>query len=203
MTEMPPEKSLLFILSGPVGIGKTTLCDRMLEELSPRVQRVITATTRAPRSGEKHGVDFYFMSDEVFKKRLKAGEFCENAIVHNNNYGVLKEAIYDKLEQNIDLLINIDVQGAETLRKVSEDDPILKGRVISIFVMPKDEAQLRKRVESRGLDDKAEIERRLTVAKKEVTHWPKYDYCIPSGPKEDDFACLLSLYAAEKLRIRL
>jgi len=202
MTEAPPEKSLLFIVSGPAGSGKTTLCERMLEELSPRVQRVITATTRDPREGEQDGKDYYFLDKDTFEKRVSQGDFYEHAKVFDKRYGVLKEEVMDKLNQNIDLLLNIDVQGAETIRNASNDDPGLKGRVISIFIMPKDHKELRKRLEGRGQDKKEEIEKRLKIAEEEIKHWNKYDYCIPSGTKEEDFACLMSLYAAEKLRVR-
>lgn len=202
MTEGQSDIGLVFIVSGPAGSGKTTLCNRMLSELHPRVQRVITATTRPPREGENDGVDYYFLSQEEFDKRVNAGEFYEHAKVHTYNYGILKKEITKKLEQNIDLLINIDVQGARTLRKAAEEDPQLKGRVISIFVMPQSVEELRTRLTGRGLDENEEIERRLKVAENEVKDWNRYDYSIPSGTKEEDFACLMSLYAAEKLRVR-
>ncbi|OAI50231.1 guanylate kinase [Opitutia bacterium SCGC AG-212-L18] len=202
MIELLQDKALVFIVSGPAGSGKTTLCHRMLADLSPRIQRVVTATTRQSRSGEVHGVDYYFLSKEEFIKSINAGEFYEYAQVHSYYYGILKHEIKAKLKNNIDLLINIDVQGAETLRKITQEDPDLKGRVVSIFIMPPNMKVLNERLKLRGLDVQEEIERRLTVAQGEVQHWPFYDYCIPTGTKEEDFACLLSIYAAEKLRVR-
>lgn len=202
MTEVSPGKTLVFIVSGPAGSGKTTLCGRMLAELFPRVQRVITATTRPPREGEVNGGDYYFFSNEEFEKAVEQEKFYEHAKVHSYRYGILKQEIRDKLNQNIDLLINLDVQGAETLRRVAAEDPDLKDRVVSIFIMPLSVDVLSERLKTRGLDANDEIERRLNVAQKEVKYWASYNYCIPTGTKEEDFACLLSIYAAEKVRVR-
>lgn len=202
MTEAPVDQALVFIVSGPAGSGKTTLCDRMIKELSPRIQRVITATTRPPRQGEVNGVDYYFFSQQEFEEAVSKGRFYEYAKVHSYYYGVLKEEIKSKLAKNIDLLINIDVQGAETLRMAARENPELQKRVISIFIMPTTVEVLKDRLQGRGLDAQEEIERRLQVAQQEVQYWTSYDYCIPSQTKEEDFSCLLSLYAAEKLRVR-
>lgn len=202
MTEAPADQALMFIVSGPAGSGKTTLCERMIKELSPRMQRVITATTRPPRQGEVNGLDYYFLSEDEFKNAIHQGKFYEHAKVHSYNYGVLKEEINSKLAKNIDLLINIDVQGAETLRMAAKENPELKNRVISIFIMPIAIEVIKDRLQGRGLDTQEEIERRLEVAQQEVRYWTSYDYCIPSQTKEEDFSCLLSLYAAEKLRVR-
>lgn len=202
MTEFSLDKALVFIVSGPAGSGKTTICARMLAELSPRIQRVITATTRPPRNGEINGVDYYFLTNQEFENAVNQGKFYEHAKVHSYHYGILKHEIKNKLDQNIDLLINIDVQGAETLRTVTSKDPDLKDRMVSIFIMPSSVDVLSDRLKTRGLDHGEEIERRLNVAQKEVQYWTFYNYCIPTGTKEEDFACLLSIYAAEKLRVR-
>ncbi len=203
MTEVPIDQALIFIVSGPAGSGKTTLCERMIAELSPRIQRIITATTRPPRQNEINGVDYYFLSHEEFQEAVQKEKFYEHAKVHSYNYGILKEEIKNKLDQNIDLLINLDVQGAETLRKITQLDPELHKRVISIFIMPPTVDVLESRLQGRGLDNHEEIERRLQVAQTEVQYWTSYDYCIPTQTKEEDFACLLSLYVAEKLRVRV
>jgi guanylate kinase len=202
MTELPQNKTLIFIVSGPAGSGKTTLCGRMIAELSPKIQRIITATSRPPREGEVNGTDYYFLSNEEFEAAIQEDKFYEHAKVHSYHYGILKQEIKNKLAQNIDLLINLDVQGAETLRKVANDDPDLKNRIVSIFIMPLSVNVLNERLQTRGLDAKEEIERRLDVAQEEVRFWASYDFCIPTGTKEEDFASLLSIYLAEKLRVR-
>lgn len=202
MTKLSPSKTLIFIVSGPAGSGKTTLCSRMLAELSPKIQRVITATTRPPRSGEVNGIDYYFLTNDEFDNAVNHGKFYEHAKVHSYRYGILKQEIKDKLAHNIDLLINLDVQGAETLRKAAGQDPDLNDRIVSIFIMPLSVNVLSERLKTRGLDANEEIERRLSVAHKEVQYWTSYNYCIPTGTKEKDFDSLLSIYAAEKLRVR-
>ena len=202
MTERLEEKSLIFVVSGPAGSGKTTLCDRMLKELSPQIRRVITATTRVPRRGEENGKDYYFLTEDEFKKKANDEQFYEHAYVHSNRYGILKEEIIKKLDENIDLLINIDVQGAVTLRKAAMNDAQLKGRMVTIFIMPPSVEELRNRLGQRGQDSNEIIEQRLEVAKNEIKEWNDYDYCILSKTKEKDFNSLMSIYNAEKLRIR-
>ena len=201
MIEFPQDESLLFIVSGPAGSGKTTLCDGILKTLNPRMQRVITATTRDPRPGEEYGVDYYFLEKDVFKKKLDNDEFYEHAQVHDYFYGSLKEEVCNKLAQNVDLLLNIDIQGAEAFRKASDEDQTIKERVITIFIMPPNIKELQSRLNKRGESDE-EIQLRLKTAEKEVGEWAQFDYCIPSTTKDDDFACLLSIYGAEKLKVR-
>ena len=190
--------ALLIIVSGPAGSGKTTVCDCMIEAFSPGLQRVITSTTRAPRQGEEHGKDYYFFTDEEFEERVKAGQFYEWAPVHNHSYGCLKSDITDKLNRNIDLLLNIDVQGAATIRRAAEVEPRPIGRMLSVFIMPGSIEQLRERLLSRGQDDKAEIERRLQTARKESADGENFDYRIITGTRDEDFNRLRDIYMAEK-----
>ena len=155
---------LLLIISGPAGSGKTTLCDRILKDFHPQIQRVITATTRPPRKGEKNGVDYHFLNPESFSAHEKANDFYETAEVYNHHYGSLKSAIREKLTQETDLLLNIDVQGAASFRKAAQDDSLLKGRLISVFLMPPSMEELHSRMTKRGLDDPAIIQKRLKTA---------------------------------------
>jgi guanylate kinase len=192
-------RSLLLIVSGPAGSGKTTLCDRLLAEFAPRLKRVVTATSRPPRPGEVNGVDYHFLSAEEFGKRVENGEFYEHAHVHTHSYGVLREAVLKDLE-SCDLLLNIDVQGAATFRKSARIDDRLAGRLASIFIMPASIDQIRERLVGRGSDDEAEISRRLETAKKEIGERSHYDYCIPSGSREHDYEAIRSIYLAETLR---
>ena len=189
---------MLMVVSGPAGSGKTTLCERMLDEFGPALQRVITSTTRAPRQGEIHEKDYYFFTEEEFDERVKEAAFYEWAQVHNHRYGSLKSEIHDKLNRDIDLLLNIDVQGASTFRRAAEETPLPAGRLVTIFIMPQSIEQLRARLISRGLDNRTEIERRLQTAAKEMAESDHFDHCIITADREEDFARLRDIYQTEK-----
>jgi len=107
---------IIILISGPAGIGKTTVCESLLAEFSPGLERVVTATTRAPREGELDGVDYHFLSTEEFGQKVLANEFYEHALVHARRYGTLKSEIRRRLEMGVDLLLNVDVQGFEAFR---------------------------------------------------------------------------------------
>ena len=201
---MPPPTqtpALLLIVSGPAGSGKTTLCDRMLEEI-PRLRRIITATTRPPRSGEEDGVDYYFFSPGEFERKIEEGAFFEWARVHDHHYGCLKSEVTENLARDLDLLLNIDVQGAETFRRAVQSDPRLRDKVVTVFVTPESLDVIRDRLENRGQDPRDEIERRLKNAETEIEQWIHYDYCLISRDRESDFSSMRSIYLAEKLRNR-
>ncbi|MBN1403003.1 MAG: guanylate kinase [Opitutales bacterium] len=193
-------RSLLLIVSGPAGSGKTTLCDGLLAEFKPRLQRVVTATSRPPRAGEVDGVDYLFLTPEQFEERVAAGAFYEHAKVHANRYGVLREAVLSKLDASVDLLLNIDVQGAASFRSAARVDPRMGERIASVFIMPRSIDQLRERLAGRGSDDEAEIERRMQTAQIELKAWKSYDYCIVSGSREEDYERIRAIYQAEMLK---
>ncbi len=201
MTPIPESPALLMIVSGPAGSGKTTLCDRMLAE-TPALQRIVTATTRPPREGEADGVDYHFLSRDAFEKGIEKGDFFEWARVHDRLYGCLKSEVRYKLSRRIDLLLNIDVQGAETFRRAVADEPALRGRVISVFVTPQSTDVIRERLQARGQDSAEEIERRIATARGEIERWVDYDYCIVSRDRESDFLAISSILRAEKLSTR-
>ena len=147
MDSAPPEAlpALLFILSGPAGSGKTTLCDRLVASC-PEMQRVVTSTTRAPRPGEVHERDYFFFSDEEFDRLIADQAFLEWARVHTNRYGTLRTVVEHKLSRNIDLCMNVDVQGASSFRRAAETHPLLKQRLVTVFLMPPDLEELRQRL---------------------------------------------------------
>ena len=192
--------SLLLIVSGPAGSGKTTLCDQLLAEFAPKLLRVVTATSRAPRPGEINGTDYHFLSELEFDKRVAAGAFYEHARVHASRYGVLREAVLKNLEASHDLLLNIDVQGAATFRSAARIDPRMGDRLASVFIMPKSIEQLRERMIGRGSEAEEEINRRMETAKVEIGAWKSYDYCILSGTREHDYEQVRAIYLAETLR---
>lgn len=187
----------LIIVSGPAGSGKTTVCDRILAEI-PAVERVVTSTTRKPRGGEVDTIDYYFFDHDTFKAKVEAGEFYEHANVHSNLYGTLKREVQEKLAAGTDLLLNIDVQGAAQMRETSEQDPLLKGNVITVFIMPPSVEELESRLRGRGTDAEDEVQRRMQVAIDEMKQSDFYDNTILSGSMDDDFAALKAIYTGAK-----
>ena len=197
----PPREdvSLLVVIAGPAGSGKTTLCERMVEEVE-NVERVVTCTTRQPREGERDGVDYHFLDDDQFDRAINTGAFLEWAKVHANRYGVLKSVIQDKLDQKIDLVMNVDVQGVANIEAAAAEDPMLSKRLVTVFILPPDLDVVRTRLRGRGKDDDQEIERRVRTAAKEVELWPSFNYVIVTKSKDEDYAALQNIWRAEKLR---
>src|SRR5687767_10877386 len=125
--------ALLIVISAPSGGGKTTLCQKLLEA-NPTISRAITCTTRSPRPGETDGKDYFFLTREDFANRIKAGDFLEYATVFGNNYGILKAEVVDKLRHGSDVLLNVDVQGAETIRRQSAANDDLRRALLTVFL---------------------------------------------------------------------
>src|SRR3954464_1613711 len=136
MAAITPSKTVLIILAGPAGVGKSTLCDRLVAEV-PGFERVITATTRPPRPNEVNGRDYHFLSESEFDARLKAGDFLEWAYIHQRQQrsGVLKSSVIDRLPHT-SLVMNIDVQGVKNIRAASKSIPLLREKLITMFVAP-------------------------------------------------------------------
>lgn len=190
---------LLILISAPSGGGKTTLCD-MLLEARPDMSRAITCTTREPRSGEKDGVDYYFLAAEDFLKRVQAGNFLEHATVYGNSYGLLKSELLSKLRAGKDVLLNVDVQGAATIREKALAEPELRAALVTVFLTPPSVDVLAQRLKKRNQDSAAVIQKRLAVARQEVAQWKNFDYLIFSGTKHDDLRKMLEIVEAEKMR---
>jgi len=202
MMDTPREDiSLLMIVAGPAGAGKSTLWDRLTSE-NKSVERVITCTTRRAREGEVEGVDYYFLSDSEFDRKIEEGSFFEWATVHGNRYGTLRSVIQGKLDQGIDLVMDIDVQGVENFRRAALKAPMIGQRLVTLFVMPRNLDELRERLRSRGQDDEAEIARRIETARREIKEWSKFDYALVSKTRDEDFAAVRSIWQAEKRRVR-
>jgi guanylate kinase len=195
----PKKPGLLIIVSGPAGSGKTTLCDRMLAE-EPALWRVVTSTTRKPRGNEKDHVDYYFFDHATFEQKIEQGHFYEYAHVHGNIYGTLKTEVQDKLAVGTDLLLNIDVQGAAQMRETAQSDPLLKGHVVSVFIMPRTLEELEQRLRGRATDDEDQIQRRMQAASDEMQQHVLYDHTILSGSRGEDFAALQKIYLDEKAK---
>lgn len=185
---------IALVISGPAGVGKTTLCDRLLLDYKTILSRVITVTTRSPREGEKDGIDYLFISKPEFEELILKQAFIEYAQIHDNYYGSLKKTVQQLFYNNHDVLLNIDVQGASTLKKLEEEYNFLKSRVFSVFVMPKSLYDLKERLKSRGTESEKEIEKRLKTATTEIQLHKKFDFVINSKSKNEDYNELSNFY---------
>jgi guanylate kinase len=197
----PEKKSapLLILISAPSGGGKTTLCEQLLKA-RPDMTRAITCTTREPRPGEKDGVDYHFFTAAEFLKRLHAGNFLEHATVYGNSYGILKSELLGKLREGKDVLLNVDVQGAATIREQAASEPELKRALVTVFLTPTPLTVLEERLKKRAADSPAAIQKRLAVARQEIAQWKNFDYLLVSGTKQEDLRRTLAIVEAEKMR---
>src|SRR5436190_14549831 len=142
---------LLIVISAPSGGGKTTVTHQLLVA-RPNITRVVTCTTRAPRPGEQDGIDYYFYDRARFTKAVEAGLFLEHATVFGNSYGTLKSEVLVQLRANKDVILTIDVQGAESIRRSAGADPELKRSLVTVFLAPTSLNVLEQRLEKRGAD---------------------------------------------------
>lgn len=188
---------ILFLVSGPSGSGKSTLCRRLAEE--GEAQFSVSCTTRKPRPGEEHGREYYFLGEKEMTRRVESGDFLEHALVHGNHYGTLRSEVTGRLSAGIDVVMDIDVQGAALVR--SCEDPAIRLALVDLFVMPQDEAELAKRLNGRGTDSAEVIELRLRNAIDEMRHWPEYRYRLLSATHEEDYAKFKALLIGERLRV--
>lgn len=187
----------LCVVSGPSGSGKTTLCRRLCSE--GLAEFSISCTTRAPREGEVNGVDYHFLSDEEFISRVQNDEFFEWAHVHGNKYGTLKSEVLAKLELGIDVVLDIDVQGAEQVRACQ--DVAIARSYVDIFILPPSVAELDQRLKGRGTESEERYQLRMQNAVGEMNQWPKYQYTLVSGSQEEDYLRFKSLFVAERMRV--
>jgi guanylate kinase len=190
---------MLIVISGPSGGGKTTLQRELLARHSS-FTRAVTCTTRAPRPGEKDGVDYFFLDAAAFLKRLQGGNFLEHATVFGNSYGTLKSEVLGKLRQGTDVLLNVDVQGAATIRIQAAADPELKQALVQVFLTPSSLDVLRQRLEKRGTDAPGAIQKRLGVARQEIAQWKNFDYLIISTTIAEDLRRMEAIVEAERMR---
>jgi guanylate kinase len=160
----------LFVITAPSGAGKTSLIDALTRE-DPSLQLSTSYTTRAPRPGEKDGVDYHFVDEPTFLAMRDRGEFLENAEVHGFRYGTAKRVINDALARGEDLILEIDWQGARQVRALYPD-------CVGIFILPPSVEELERRIRARGQDSEAVIRRRLDNARGEMDHAREFDYAI-------------------------
>ncbi len=187
----------LFIVSAPSGAGKTTLIGRLLESTDPDLQNIafsVSHTTRAPRRGEVDGSDYHFVESVKFRNMIASDAFLEWAEVHNNYYGTSLEEVEPRLAAGVDVILDIDVQGAErVLHRESEAH--------SIFILPPSFEALEERLRQRGLDDDDEIDRRLAVSRWEIRRYAQYEYVIINDDADRASAALASIFLEKRHRL--
>jgi guanylate kinase len=184
---------ILFVISAPSGAGKTTLVDALRQ--TANLFYSVSCTTRAPRAGEIDGEDYQFVSDEDFRARIEAGDFLESARVHGDYYGTLRQPVLTNLKSGMDVLIDIDTQGAAAIRNC--DDPVIREALSDIFIMPPNHEELRRRLLKRGTETAQQIESRLATAAREMALWRSYRYTIISGSVEEDLRKFRQIMSAE------
>jgi guanylate kinase len=145
------------------------------------------------------GRDYHFLTRGEFERRLAAGDFVEHAEVHGNLYGSLKSEVLTRLAAGEDVVMDIDVQGAEQVRKCPDTD--IRRAFVDLFVMPPSEAELLARLSGRGTDSQETISLRMTNALEEMSHWRKYTYVLLSSTREEDYARFLALVTAERMKV--
>ena len=171
----------IFIISAPSGSGKSTLV-KALRKTVPNLEFSISYTTRRPRGSEQNGREYYFVTREEFETMARHGEFLEHAEVHGNGYGTARRFLEIAAERGNDLLLDIDVQGAEQIKRKLP-------QAIGIFILPPSRGELERRLRQRSQDSDANIQRRLETAKREIENYWKYDYILvndrlPKSEKE-------------------
>ena len=190
---------LLIVLSAPSGGGKTTVTQQLLARRAD-ITRVVTCTTRAPRPGEQDGIDYYFYDHARFAKAVEADLFLEHATVFGNSYGTLKSEVLERLRANKDVILTIDVQGAESIRACAARDKELKRALVTVFLAPTSLKILEERLQKRGADSAEAIQKRLSMARQEIAHWKSFDYLLISTTIDEDFRRMEIIIDAEKMR---
>jgi len=189
---------ILFLLSGPAGSGKSTLLKAALKEFD-NLEFSISCTTRLAREQEVDGKEYHFLTEDEFQSKVDNDEFLEYANVHKWNYGTLKSSVKAALEKGIDVIMDIDVQGAQKVR--SCQDEIISSALVDIFITTKNIAELESRLRGRGSEDDETFELRMETASSELKEWSHYAYCIISGTQQEDFRLLSSIINSERAKV--
>jgi guanylate kinase len=185
-------RGILFIISAPSGTGKTTLCKQLTAKL-PGLWHSISYTTRKPRPGEEHGREYYFIEEQLFREMIERNEFVECAHVYGHLYGTPRKSLTEKIDQGIDVLLEIDVQGARQVKKRFEDS-------VSIFILPPSMTVLRNRLQTRASDTPEEIQGRLNKVKEEVWSYREYAYIVRNEDLGQSLRDLESIFWSERLK---
>lgn len=186
-------KGILMVVSGPAGVGKGTICKQFLKD-NPEVELSVSATTRSPRPGEENGREYYFLSKEEFEEKIKTDNLLEYVCFVDNYYGTLKSAVEEKIEKGIDVLLEIEVEGAMNVKKKFPDS-------VLVFVIPPSFTELKDRLKGRGTETEEVIEKRLKRAGEEFECVKHYDYVLLNDTIENAANGLKTILNAEKLKV--
>ena len=188
---MKNNRGLLIVISGPSGAGKGTICKALLEKRDDLFISV-SATTRSPRAGEVDGINYHFLTKEDFISRVESNDFLEYAEVYKGlYYGTLKDIVFKKLDEGINVILEIDVNGAKQVRKNYKN-------ALLIFLRPRSLEELEYRLRNRRTDSDEAIKERLNKAIYEISNSGIYDYVIESGSKEEDYEKVKNIIEYEK-----
>lgn len=186
-------RGLLFVVSSPSGAGKTTLARRLLAA-DGNIAMSVSVTTRAPRPGERDGIDYHFVDRDRFEMMKARGDLLEWARVFDNHYGTPRTPVEDAIHAGKDVLFDIDWQGAQQLKEKMKDD------VVCVFVLPPSGNVLEERLKTRAQDSDETVARRMAAASSELSHWPEYDYVIVNTDLEQSVAAIHAILMAERLK---
>ena len=186
---------LLIVISGPAGVGKDSLIQR-LKERGCKLHFVVTATDRAPRPGEVHGVDYFFLPTEEFLRMKQEGELLEHAVVYGQHKGIPKQQVREALASGKDVIMRVDVQGAATVRRLVPE-------ALLIFLTASSEEELEQRLRDRGGDSPEQLEKRIATACEEMKRLPEFDYVVINRDDELDQAVddVIAIIQAEHRRV--
>ncbi len=191
---MTGRKGMIFVVSAPSGAGKTSLC-RDAAQSVVNLHYMVSYTTRSPRSGEVHGKDYFFIDEPTFRTRIDKGDFVEWAEVHGNLYGTSREQLIDCTERGIDVILDIDPQGAMTLKKKFSE-------AVYVYVLPPSFDVLRQRLLDRKTDSHEEVARRLHKAREEIWNYRQYYYLIVNEEFKQALKDLGAVITAERIKMR-
>ena len=191
---MADRRGLLIILSSPSGAGKSTLARRLMA-WDEGLEFSISATTRAPRPGEEHGREYYFLSEDEFKQQVAEGQMLEHAHVFGNFYGSPAGPVRESINTGRDVLFDVDWQGEVQIRNSD-----LGKHALSIFILPPSIPELRRRLETRGQDSEDVIAKRMLKSWDEISHWGYYDYVLVNDDLDSTEEKLKTIVSAERMR---